>query len=62
MRRFRSSLLSSFGDFVVTRPSTAILSAPRCRNGSNESARGVSYSRKKPSAGISPKLISATGS
>ena len=51
MRRLSSFLLSSFGDLVVTRPSTAILPSLN-RSGANEPARGVSYSRKKPSTSI----------
>ena len=48
--------------FVVTRPSTAFFGLGRCRNGEKSPARGVSYSRKKPSTLRRLNMRSAIGS
>src|SRR4249920_1577131 len=48
IRRLISSFDSSRPLFVVTRPSTVVLSFGSIRNGSKPPARSVSYSMKKP--------------
>src|SRR5262249_16499169 len=60
IRRFSSSLLSSAGRLLVTRPRTTRL-FPRGtkRSGSNPPERASSYSRKKPSTASSPNNASA---
>ncbi len=62
IRRLRSSLLSSSGRLVVTRPSTTCLPSGTKRRGSKPPERSSSYSRKKPSTSSSLNSASATKS
>src|ERR1700733_1416014 len=61
-RRLRSSLDSSSGRLVVTRPRTTCLPFGTKRKGSNPPERSSSYSRKNPSTSSSENSASATKS
>jgi len=61
--RFKSSLLSSAGRLLVTRPNTTrLLPRGTNRSGAKPPERASSYSRKKPSTASSPNSASATWS
>src|SRR5262249_21811272 len=62
IRRLSASFVSIAPDLLVINPSTTILPGGTNRSGSNEPARGVSYSRKNPSTPTSLNSTSATGS
>src|SRR6266545_1512074 len=62
MRRLSSSLDSSSGFLVLTRPSTTFFPFGTKRSGSKPPARSVSYSRKNPSTAVPPNAVSATAS